>query len=185
MRQFCAGLAILAGLIAATPSEAVICDLVFRQSSCPAARCAEAQVCIGAVSREWTADRCMRSPAEAQVQIAQACGQCNRVCDSPTAWMNGTWSGTGYQDKAKSSWSMRLTVSGNSYSIAYPSLGCGGYWSVQSTGNGVASFVEHITYGTDKCIGNGNVTVGNLGGKRMQYHWSSPQDVATATLTRQ
>jgi hypothetical protein len=178
-------LAIFVGVLAATPSHAVLCDTVFRQSSCPAARCDEARACIGAVSREWTEARCMRSPAEAQGEIAAACGQCNQVCDSPTAWMSGTWSGTGYQEGDKSSWSMRLTVRAGSYSIEYPSLGCGGYWSLQNTGSGVASFVERITFGRDKCVDGGNVTIGNLGGGRMQFRWSSPEDTASATLTRQ
>ena len=98
--------------------------------------------------------------------------------------MEGTWEGTGYQASTKTSWSMRLVVSGNSYSISFPSLSCGGYWSLNRSGSGTANFTERITSGKDKCVDGGSVTVGNLGQNRMQYRWASSDDSATATLTK-
>jgi hypothetical protein len=127
----------------------------------------------------------MSNPAEAQAQIAAACGQCNAQCGSDElAWMQGTWQGTGYQSGTKSSWAMRLVVTASSYSIQYPSLSCGGYWSLNQTGSGTASFTEHITSGKDKCVDGGSVTVGKLGQNQMQFRWSGNGDTATATLTK-
>ena len=80
--------------------------------------------------------------------------------------------------------SIRLTVTAYSYSVSYPSVSCGGSWSLNRTGSGTANFTEHITSGTDKCVDGGSVTVGDLGQGRMQYPWSSSNDSATATLTR-
>ena len=184
MRKLWTLLTVIGGLVAAAPSQAELCDLVFSTSSCPTTDCQAAAACIANVKRSWTRDRCMSRPAQAQGEIAAACEQCNQVCASPTAWMQGSWSGTGTQDRPPSSWAMRLTVSGSSFSIAYPSLNCGGYWSLQNTGAGVASFIETITYGTDKCANGGAVTVGRLDAGRMQFRWASPEATASATLTR-
>jgi hypothetical protein len=184
MRKLWTLLLTFGGLMNATPSQAELCDMVFINSSCPVVGCQAASACIADVKRSWTRDRCMSRPAQAQGEIAAACEQCNNICASPTAWMQGSWSGTGSQDRPPSSWSMRLTVSGNSFSIAYPSLNCGGYSSLQNTGSGVASFVETITYGNDKCANGGAVTVGSLGAGWMQFRWSSPEATASATLSR-
>jgi hypothetical protein len=183
MRKLCVALVVLAGLIVATPTHAVLCDAVFRASSCPPVQCDQARTCRANVLNAWTEARCMRSPAEAQSGIAAECEQCNQVCSSPTAWMRGTWRGEA--DQAGTSWSIQLTVAEGSISVAYPSLGCGGYWDLQSTGTGVATFIEYITYEKDKCVNIVNVTVGRLSSDRMQVRFSWPNGVALGTLTRQ
>lgn len=185
MRPILTILIALTTLVVGVPAHAVLCDAVFRASSCPSAQCNEAVSCRQKMLEEWTPERCMKNPANAQEEIASACEKCNRVCGSPTAWMSGSWSGSGYQENAKSSWTMRLVIRQDNYSIEYPSLSCGGYWTLNNTGQGVASFSEHITYGKDKCIDGGSVTIGDLGGGHMQYRWSSSDDTATGNLTRE
>jgi len=59
------------------------------------------------------------------------------------------------------SWPDKLTAH-----IEYPGLDCGGY--LEQTGvqdGGVPTFTEHITFGTDRCIDNGTVTLMSNG------HW--------------
>lgn len=169
-------------------AQSPTCSAQWMRNSCEAGgkpRCDAARACQSRVLESWTSDRCMSSPARAQEQIAASCERCNAECGSEeTLWMQGTWEGTGYQAGTKSSWSMRLVVSGDSFSISYPSLSCSGYWSLNRTGPGTANFTEHITRGADKCVDGGSVTVGNFGQSRMQFRWSSSDDSATATLTR-
>ena len=112
-------------------------------------------------------------------------------------WMVGKWEGTGSQQQTGSSWTIALTVSDQgvqnyAYRIDYPSLGCGGYWTFNNGDGNTGSFTEHITYGREKCVDLGTITVGAVGGghiSQMAYHWSGTQpngdtDNAGATLAR-
>lgn len=187
MKRLSSSLGLFALLLFALPAQAQapLCSTPFVTNACGAPRCEEARACLSGVVNSWAGGRCnIARAAEAQGQIASECEACNRVCDSPTAWMQGSWSGTGVQSNSSSSWSMQLTVSGNSYSIAYPSLGCGGTWSLNNTGAGVANFIEHISYGRDKCIDGGAVTVGRLSASQMQFRWEGQGVTAGATLVR-
>ena len=116
-------------------------------------------------------------------------------------WMEGMWTGQGSQSDG-SSWSMKLTVYGSGgpqmFKIDYPSLGCGGSWtliSAQSSGvGGTAQLTESITYGRGKCVDGGTITVGSLRTygnhvQTMAFHWTGRQpsgqiDYAGGTLTR-
>jgi hypothetical protein len=77
-------------------------------------------------------------------------------------WMLGTWTGIGTQD-SQVSWAMQLTVrpqgTRDSYRIDYPSLDCGGYWTLDSMGADEMTFTEHIVYGRDRCADLGTMTV--------------------------
>jgi hypothetical protein len=111
--------------------------------------------------------------------------------------MVGKWEGSGSQQQTGSSWAIALTVSETgmqsyAYQIDYPSLGCGGYWTF-NTGNGnTGSFTEHITYGREKCVDGGTISVGAVGDghiTQMAYHWMGTQpngdaDNAGGTLMR-
>ncbi len=119
---------------------------------------------------------------------------------SKTQWMAGTWTGIGSQSGTGSSWSIQLTVQqqgtgGYSYKIDYPSLNCGGYWTLTTVGRNSAGFTEHIVYGREKCVDLGTISVGvpeSQGGidvEKMAFHWTGTQpngnvDNAGATLTR-
>jgi hypothetical protein len=172
-------------VVAPAHAQAPLCSTPFVTGACGSVQCEQARSCISGVVNSWAGGRCnIARAAEAQGQIASECAACNQVCSSPTAWMQGSWSGTGSQSNSSGSWSMQLSVAGSSYSISYPSLGCGGYWSLNNTGQGVASFVEHITYGRDKCVDGGAVTVGRLSASQMQFRWAGQGIQANATLTR-
>ena len=118
---------------------------------------------------------------------------------SLTQWMVGTWTGIGSQSGTGSSWSIQLTVQqqgagGYTYKIDYPSLSCGGYWTLDSAGRNTAGFTEHITYGREKCVDLGTISVdlpegGGIDIEKMAFHWTGTQpngnvDNAGATLTR-
>lgn len=110
------------------------------------------------------------------------------VVDARTIY--GSWSGSAHQSPAGSSSdypvSMSLNESGGS--TDYPSLGCGGTLSLVS-GNELASeYIEHITYGNDKCIDGGAVTV-RLKNNVVAWTWLGSYDNqqynAIAVLSRQ
>ncbi|HUO94411.1 MAG TPA: hypothetical protein VMU22_15905 [Rhizomicrobium sp.] len=114
-------------------------------------------------------------------------------------WMVGSWSGSGSQSGTGSSWAMHLTVTEQgpnsySYAIDYPSLGCGGNWTFNAGNGNTGSFTEHITYGRDKCVDGGMVTVGAMSTpsgaiNQMMFRWQGTQpngstDYAQGSLTR-
>ena len=119
---------------------------------------------------------------------------------STTDWMVGTWTGTGSQTGTGSHWSMSLTVQRQganlNYKIDYPSLNCGGYWTLIDATPAKVSFTEHITYGRDKCVDLGAVTIAEFDKApdspvvgRMAFRWVGTQpneqsDYADAVLTR-
>jgi hypothetical protein len=81
------------------------------------------------------------------------------------------------------------------YKIDYPSLGCGGYWTFNQGSGNTGSFTEHITYGRQKCVDGGSITVGALSSgtgslNRMMFRWQGRQpnsgevDYAQGTLSR-
>jgi hypothetical protein len=71
------------------------------------------------------------------------------------------WDGTGYQVDDKTTWAMTLTAR-RTFSINYPSLGCGGHWKLISISASRARFRELLDHGQDKCADNGNVLVQRL-----------------------
>ena len=89
-------------------------------------------------------------------------------------WLKGTWSGTGYQIDNNETWTMRLTVTGRKYSIAYPSLKCGGVWKLVNIGSSIATFKELITYGKDLCTDRGKVTIERLSSRQINFRYANP-----------
>ncbi|MER8445937.1 hypothetical protein NKH52_22365 [Mesorhizobium sp. M1066] len=91
----------------------------------------------------------------------------NLPCAVPS--LSGTWVGSGHQSPAGDAgadWPIAMTINDGGASIDYPSLGCGGSLSQTSRDDTSAEYHESITYGQDKCIDGGNITVrffkGNL-----------------------
>lgn len=175
----------LACALTAAPraARADLCDGIFRAQSCDKAACDEAKACRGRVLEEWTRDRCMKDPAEAQGQIHAACDECNKVC---LKWIDGEWNGTGNQPNTKSQWSIRLIANSlaQSYTIQYPSLKCGGRWTQTSLTLTSASFNEQITYGADKCVNSGSVTLRKLSPTQVQFDYAGGDATASGTLTK-
>ncbi|TJV25334.1 MAG: hypothetical protein E5Y04_11000 [Mesorhizobium sp.] len=93
----------------------------------------------------------------------------NVPCAVNVPSLSGTWVGNGHQSpagEAGADWAIVMTINDGSASIDYPSLGCGGSLSQRSRDDISAEYHESITYGQDKCIDGGNITVrfykGNL-----------------------
>lgn len=172
--------------IAPVQAQAPLCSTLFVTGACGVVQCEQARSCVSGVVNSWAGGRCnIARAAEAQDQIANECAACNQICASPTAWMQGTWSGSAHQPGGDpSNWDIRLTVRGSSYFVSYPTLGCSGSWSLQASDTGVASFIETISSGQDKCVGTVQVTVGRLGPTRMQVRFAWSEGTANATLTR-
>lgn len=103
-------------------------------------------------------------------------------------WLAGNWDGTGQQSNG-ASWSMRLMARAlkDKYSvkISYPSLKCGGHWTLVQGDDKQARFVEHITFGTDQCIDGGAVTLGLAGSDTLTFHWEGGRLTASGQLTRE
>lgn len=115
----------------------------------------------------------------------------NSPCAVNAPSLDGTWVGSGHQSPAGASggdWSIAMTISQGNSSIDYPSLGCGGSLAEISRDDTSAEYRESITYGLDKCINGGTITVRYVNGS-LAWTWfgeaSGQQYNAIAALTRQ
>jgi hypothetical protein len=105
-------------------------------------------------------------------------------------WLAGTWNGSGQQKSNGHTWSIRLVAKVDhgraSFKISYPSLKCGGHWTLVKDTDTQATFVEHITFGKHECVDGGSVTVGLSGANTLRYHWKGGNgDAASGKLTRE
>jgi hypothetical protein len=90
------------------------------------------------------------------------------------SWMTGTWAGTGYQIDDNSTWTMRLTSHSGKFSIAYPSLNCGGEWELRRLSPRRATFTERLSYGKEKCTDNSTVVIERLSNKQLVVLFTNP-----------
>lgn len=104
--------------------------------------------------------------------------------------LTGTWVGSGHQSPAGDAgadWQITMTIRDDGASIDYPSLGCGGSLSQTLRDDASAQFHESITYGKDKCIDGGDITVRFFKGN-LSWTWVGQADGqpynAVAVLTR-
>ena len=88
----------------------------------------------------------------------------------------------GNQPNTKSQWSIRLIANSlaQSYTIQYPSLKCGGRWTQTSLTLTSASFNEQITYGADKCVNGGSVTLRKLSPTQLQFDYAGGDATAAS-----
>jgi hypothetical protein len=114
----------------------------------------------------------------------------NRTCTVSAPSLVGVWRGMGHQSPAGTSgadWSIVMTIAANGASIQYPSLSCGGTLTQLSRDATSAQFRESITYGREKCIDGGSITVRLVNGK-LAWTWfgqaKGKQYNAIAVLTR-
>ena len=102
-------------------------------------------------------------------------------------WLKGTWVGTGYQHDAFSkTWTIILIASDDTYFIEYPSLYCGGEWTLISLNPNIAKFREKITYGS--CTDNGEIVIQKLSETQVAFrYYRAPafnRITSSATLDR-
>jgi hypothetical protein len=115
----------------------------------------------------------------------------NLPCAVNVPSLTGTWVGNGHQSPAGATgadWSIAMTIKDGGASIDYPSLGCGGSLSQTSRDDSSAQYHESITYGRDKCIDGGDITVRFFKGN-LSWTWIGQADGqpynAVGVLTRQ
>jgi len=115
----------------------------------------------------------------------------NVPCTVNVPSLAGTWVGDGHQSPAGAAgadWSIAMTIRDSGASIDYPSLGCGGTPGEISRDDISAQYHESITYGQDKCIDGGTITVRYVNGN-LAWSWfgaaQGQQFNAIAVLTRQ
>lgn len=103
-----------------------------------------------------------------------------------TEWLNGVWTGDGYQTDTKTRWAVRFTAQDETYLIDYPDIPCKGTWTLIEKNSRSASFNEVITRGLDQCS-NSHVMVERLSASEIScryMHLKSRALIATAVLTK-
>lgn len=112
--------------------------------------------------------------------------------DAGPGALAGTWEGVGVQSPAgetAETWPMRVVIDrAGDGAVSYPSLGCGGAMTRVGRRGDAVRFNEVITYGLDKCVKGGTVTLVPANGK-LFWFWTGensedPEVNASAVLTR-
>jgi len=114
------------------------------------------------------------------------------VQPEPTAtpdlnWLDGVWQGEGYQTDTKTTWVIKLTGRGDTYSVEYPDIPCEGRWDLIDKNSRQATFTEVITQGTDRCGNNGGVMVEKVSASEISArftHAGSRAVIATVVLSK-
>lgn len=91
---------------------------------------------------------------------------------SKISWMQGTWAGTGYQIDGNT-WPVEMQHIGKRITIAYPSLGCSGWWQIVSINHSNIEFVEHITV-NNGCDQGGKIIVSHVDEHNISIAWFLP-----------
>ena len=109
------------------------------------------------------------------------------------SWLRGSWEGTGYQtdSEGESTWAMTLAIrriknGRRTFSIEYPSLGCGGRWKPLNISGAKAKFREELNHGQDTCANQGLVMIERIGGQLIFLYTNqdSHEITASAVLNR-
>jgi hypothetical protein len=127
-----------------------------------------------------------QNPSEAPANNERRNSQTQTTEAAELEWLNGVWTGDGYQTDTKTRWAAKLTVRGETYSIDYPDIPCKGTWKLIEKNNRSASFNEVITQGVDQCT-NGHVSVEKVSASEISCsytHLKSRAVIATAVLTK-
>lgn len=104
-------------------------------------------------------------------RVLAGTGQFKPVTSPAPANLEGVWHGAGYQFNNNSSWTIKLTIIANKYSIDYPSLGCGGDLRLISVNDNEMQFSEHITYGKNICAHHGRTVITKTGDNSAKFTW--------------
>jgi formylglycine-generating enzyme required for sulfatase activity/uncharacterized protein YjbI with pentapeptide repeats len=120
-------------------------------------------------------------PDEAQSQTVR---QEPATGNKRTNWLDGVWAGTGYQSDIKLSWPIRFTARDSAYLVEYPSLSCGGKWTLVELGASLAKFKEQLTHGAGGCMDNGDVIIERKSDAQLvfKYFLSNSNTVAASAI---
>lgn len=110
-----------------------------------------------------------------------------------TKWLDGTWTGLGFQSNALSQnvWPIKLTYDykSGSFVINYKSFPCSGYWKLQDASRHKAGFIEYITDGKDRCQDGNLVIVTKIDEEYITVSYFAPEYfdgvIAYSTLRRE
>jgi len=157
-----------------------MCDAIFR--SCLINQC-------DTMTSSLRRSLCKDDAALAVVAVTKfgssAFNRAQRQSNCRMKWLQGIWTGRGFQNSG-SSWTIRLVALEGSYQISYPSLNCGGDWrgmSVETPDK--IHFREYITYGMQRCIQTGDVTLVKISADQVSFAYKQSDIEATGTLVRQ
>lgn len=138
-----------------------------------------------------TAQKILKLPLSNKILLVLCCAfLLPLVCAAPVhaVELMGQWSGTVYQTPAgsSSSYPAQMALNGDSGSMDYPSLQCGGQLAFLRQDGNTYYYRETITYGKNKCITGGTISVVPTGNS-VQWNWDGSYQgtryLASGTLT--
>jgi S1-C subfamily serine protease len=91
----------------------------------------------------------------------------------------GSWEGFGTQSNSSEGWSMQVMLEGGPVgeiigSVEYPSLGCGGWLTLERVAQEAIVVSEALTFGLDVCTDVGIITFSLAADGSLRFDWSSP-----------
>ncbi len=94
-----------------------------------------------------------------------------------TKWLDGTWTGLGYQPDVMSSWKIRLdyNYTTKEIKIYYSTFPCGGYWKLEKASRNKAVFTEYISNGVNKCQNKSTIIVTKINEKFVAVSYFYPE----------
>ena len=92
---------------------------------------------------------------------------------------SGEWHGLGAQDDG-TQWSIRLKIGTDGYFIDYPSLDCGGHWTLIRQKEESFVFKETLRYGMEHCVDHGDMVLNRVADNKARYYWFHPNNVIGA-----
>lgn len=107
------------------------------------------------------------------LSILGSCGTLNKSFSKNKNWLDGNWTGIGYQIDLKedNQWTIALEIEKGSYNISYPSLDCSGKWKLTKYSEDQATFIEVIEKNTSTCTNNGKIILSKIDNKRILYSY--------------
>ncbi len=109
-----------------------------------------------------------------------------------TKWLDGTWTGTGFQpDATNDTWQIILThdASKKFSQIDYPDFPCSGYWELIDANRHKAEFNEKLTEGKDRCQDSGKIIITKINDNFVTISYFYPEFtkkvVAFSTLEKE
>ena len=90
---------------------------------------------------------------------------------------NGRWTGKVNQQPVSRPYSIVVSLDNCQLDsqcgeVEYPELSCGGYWTFLRLDGEIYYFRETLTYGGDRCVDDGLVTLQSRSDGRWNWHWS-------------
>jgi hypothetical protein len=97
----------------------------------------------------------------------------------------GTWRGIVNQGDGASIYDVEITYTGGAQGervagVRYPTLGCGGYLTLQSRTPDRVKVLEHLTFGAGKCLDDTEISLTRLGADAARYYFVSSRHTVSS-----